>query len=158
MLTQKKKDKALQPVIRFLNSAWYWEKRANRLADDIKRRRSQAEKMTTSYSLTPPSSSSFENRRQAVMDAMIEKQREYDAARRECEKHLQEIQFLISLLDSYIERTVCEYRYLSFYGWLEIGIALNYSLSALDKINDRALKNLLKINNEIIEKSGKGFF
>lgn len=157
MLIRQKKDKTLQPVLRFLNSAWYWDKKANRLSNDIKRLRSQAEKTTTSYSLTPPSSS-FENRRQAVMDAMIEKQREYEAARRECEKRLQEIRFFIGLLDSYVERTVCEYRYLSYYGWLEIGIELNYSLSALDKINDRALKNLLKINNELIEKSGKGFF
>lgn len=157
MLIRQKKDKTLQPVLRFLNSAWYWDKKANRLSNDIKRLRSQAEKTTTSYSLTPPSSS-FENRRQAVMDAMIEKQREYEAARRECEKRLQEIRFFIGLLDSYVERTVCEYRYLSYYGWLEIGIELNYSLSALDKINDKALKNLLKINNEIIAKSGKGFF
>lgn len=157
MRIRQKKDKTLQPVLRFLNSAWYWDKKANRLSNDIKRLRSQAEKTTTSYSLTPPSSS-FENRRQAVMDAMIEKQREYETARRECEKRLQEIRFFIGLLDSYVERTVCEYRYLSYYGWLEIGIELNYSLSALDKINDRALKNLLKINNEIIEKSGKGFF
>lgn len=157
MRIRQKKDKTLQPVLRFLNSAWYWDKKANRLSNDIKRLRSQAEKTTTSYSLTPPSSS-FENRRQAVMDAMIEKQREYEAARRECEKRLQEIRFFIGLLDSYVERTVCEYRYLSYYGWLEIGIELNYSLSALDKINDKALKNLLKINNEIIAKSGKGFF
>ena len=157
MLIRQKKDKTLQPVLRFLNSAWYWDKKANRLSNDIKRLRSQAEKTTTSYSLTPPSSS-FENRRQAVMDAMIEKQREYEAARRECEKRLQEIRFFIGLLDSYVERTVCEYRYLSYYGWLEIGIALNYSLSALDKINDSALRNLVKINDEIIAKSGKGFF
>ena len=157
MRIRQKKDKTLQPVLRFLNSAWYWDKKANRLSNDIKRLRSQAEKTTTSYSLTPPSSS-FENRRQAVMDAMIEKQREYEAARRECEKRLQEIRFFIGLLDSYVERTVCEYRYLSYYGWLEIGIELNYSLSALDKINDKALYNLLKINNEIIAKSGKGFF
>ena len=157
MLIRQKKDKTLQPVLRFLNSAWYWDKKANRLSNDIKRLRSQAEKTTTSYSLTPPSSS-FENRRQAVMDAMIEKQREYEAARRECEKRLQEIRFFIGLLDSYVERTVCEYRYLSYYGWLDIGIELNYSLSALDKINNRALENLLKINNELIAKSGKGFF
>jgi hypothetical protein len=89
---------------------------------------------------------------------MVEKQKEYEAARRECEKHLQEIRFLVSLLDNFVERTVCEYRYLSYYGWLEIGIALNYSLSALDKINDSALRNLVKINEEIIAKSGKGFF
>ena len=68
------------------------------------------------------------------MDAMIEKQREYEAARRECEKRLQEIRFFIGLLDSYVERTVCEYRYLSYYGWLEIGIELNYSLSALERV------------------------
>ena len=157
MRIRQKKDKTLQPVLRFLNSAWYWDKKANRLSNDIKRLRSQAEKTTTSYSLTPPSSS-FENRRQAVMDAMIEKQREYEAARRECEKRLQEIRFFIGLLDSYVERTVCEYRYLSYYGWLEIGIELNYSLSALDKINDKALRNLLEINKELIAKSGKGFF
>lgn len=157
MRTSKKKDKKLQPVLRFLNSAWYWDKKANRLSNDIKRLRSQAEKTTTSYSLTPPSSS-FENRRQAVYDAMIEKQREHEAARLECEKRLQEIRFFIGLLDSYVERTVCEYRYLSYYGWLEIGIELNYSLSALDKINDKALYNLLKINEELKAKSGKGFF
>ena len=157
MRTSKKKDKKLQPVLRFLNSAWYWDKKANRLSNDIKRLRSQAEKTTTSYSLTPPSSS-FENRRQAVYDAMIEKQRVHDAARLDCEKRLQEIRFFIGLLDSYVERTVCEYRYLSYYGWLEIGIELNYSLSALDKINDKALYNLLKINEELKAKSGKGFF
>ena len=153
----KKKNKELAPVVRFLNSAYYWDKKANRITNDIKRLRSQAEKTTTSYSLTP-ASPSFENRRQAVIDSMVEKQREYEAARRECEKRLQEIRFFIGLLDSYVERTVCEYRYLSYYGWLEIGIELNYSLSALDKINDKALKNLLKINNEILAKSGKGFF
>lgn len=157
MLIRKKKDKALLPVLRFLSSAWYWDKKASRIINDIERLRSQAEKVTTSYSLTPPSQS-FENRRQAVMDAMIEKQKEYEAARRECEKHLQDIRFMVSLLESYVERTVCEYRYLSYYGWLEIGIALNYSLSALDKINDSALRNLVKINDEIMAKSGKGFF
>ena len=153
----KKKNKQLAPVVRFLNSAWYWDKKANRIVNDIKRLRSQAEKTTTSYSLTPVSPS-FENKRQAVMDAMIEKQREYEAARRECENRLQEIRFFIGLLEDYVERTVCEYRYLSYYEWLDIGIELNYSLSALDKINDRALYNLLKINDELIEKSGRGFF
>lgn len=157
MLIRTKKDKALLPVLRFLGSAWYWDKKSNRIINDIERLRSQAEKVTTSYSLTPPSPG-FENRRQAVMDSMVEKQKEYEAARRECEKHLQEIRFLVSLLDNFVERTVCEYRYLSYYGWLEIGIALNYSLSALDKINDSALRNLVKINDEIIAKSGKGFF
>ena len=157
MLIRTKKDKALLPVLRFLGSAWYWDKKANRIINDIERLRSQAEKVTTSYSLTPPTPG-FENRRQAVMDAMVEKQKEYETARRECEKHLQEIRFLVSLLDNFVERTVCEYRYLSYYGWLEIGIALNYSLSALDKINDSALRNLVKINEEIIAKSGKGFF
>ena len=157
MLIRTKKDKALLPVLRFLGSAWYWDKNANRIINDIERLRSQAEKVTTSYSLTPPTPG-FENRRQAVMDAMVEKQKEYEAARRECEKHLQEIRFLVSLLDNFVERTVCEYRYLSYYGWLEIGIALNYSLSALDKINDSALRNLVKINDEIVAKSGKGFF
>lgn len=157
MRIRKKKNKELAPVVRFLNSAFYWDKKANRLSNDIKRLRSQAEKATTSYSLTPPSSS-YEDRRQNVMDVMIEKQREYEAARRECEKRLQEIRFFIGLLDDYVERTVCEYRYLSYYGWLDIGIELNYSLSALDKINNKALENLLKVNKELIAKSGKGFF
>ena len=63
-----------------------------------------------------------------------------------------------AMTDDYVERTVCEYRYLSYYEWLDVGIALNYSWSALQKINDSALENLLKINEELIRKNGKGFF
>jgi hypothetical protein len=157
MRKNKKANKALEPVLRFLNSAWYWEKKANRITEDIARLRSRAEKVTTSFSPVPPSSS-YEDSRQNTYDAMIDKQREYEAARRECEKRLQEIRFFIGLLDDYVERTVCEYRYLSYYEWLDVGIALNYSLSALQKINDSALENLLKINEELIRKNGKGFF
>lgn len=153
----KKKNKRLAPVARFLGSAWYWDNRASRIVNDIKRLRSRAEKMTASYSQAPVNAG-FEDSRQSAMDRMVDKQREYEAARQECEKRLQEIQLCISLLDSFVERTVCEYRYLSYWGWQEIGIALNYSSSALEKINDAALENVLKINEELIAKSGKGFF
>ena len=35
MLIRTKKDKALLPVLRFLGSAWYWDKKASRIINDI---------------------------------------------------------------------------------------------------------------------------
>ena len=142
---------------RYLNSAWYWDMNANRLLADIKRLRSQAEKVTAAYSHAP-TFGGYEDRRQSIMDEMIEKERKFEDARRKSYAYVQEIRLFIGLLEDYKERSVCEHRYLSYYGWLDIAMALNYSISNVKKIHDNALENLLRINDRMQEASGKSLF
>lgn len=158
---EKEKSNKIRTEIKqlkhYLNSAWYWEKRANRLSDKIQVLRSQAEKITTSYS-DAPTFGGFEDHRQAIIAEMVDLQNECESARKECTRKFQEIQFFISLLSDYRERIVCEYRYLNYYGWLDIAMALDYSVQNVTKIHGKALQNLLEEHKKMVTNGGKGLF
>ena len=150
-------DKPTQRLIHYLKGAWYWRMKMDKLSDEIKKLRSQAEKSTTSYQ-DAPVFGGFQDHRQDVIADMVDKQEQYRNALEECRKRLSEIQMLIDNLESYQERIVLEFRYIYFDEWMDIAIRLNYSIQNITKIHGRAVANLLEIHNKIVANGGKKLF
>ena len=118
--------------------------------------RSKAEKITTTFSDTP-SFGGFDDHRQAVIAEMVDTEKKYETAMKECADRLQEIESFIGLLHDYQEKLVLQYRYLYYENWQDIAIALNYHERAIFKVHGRALLHLLEIHNKMLE-NGKGLF
>lgn len=145
----------------YLNSAWYWKKKQKVLEDNVEVLRSRAERMTAAFKYVPVFGGNYEDHRQAVIEKMVEKERQYEEAVKNCENKIQEIQFFIDGLDgenSYQERIILEYRYLYFEGWLDTAIKLHYNLRTVFKIHKRALYHLLDVHRKIVENGGKPLF
>ena len=149
--------KITAPVQHYLRSAWYYDKKSNFLNDKISVLRSKAEKITTSYQ-DNPTFGGFEDHRQKVIAEMVDLEREYEKARTLCRNKRKEVEFVINLLENHQEKIVLEMRYLHYDNWLDIAINLNYSVQMIYKIHGRALINLLKINKQAEQTSGKSFF
>ena len=150
-------DKPTQRLIHYLKSAWYWRMKMDKLSDEIKKLRSQAEKSTTSYQ-DAPVFGGYQDHRQDVIADMVDKQEQYRNALEECRKRLSEIQMLIDNLESYQERIVLEFRYIYFDEWMDIAIRLNYSIQNITKIHGRAVSHLLDIHDKIVANGGKRLF
>lgn len=149
--------KITAPVQHYLRSAWYYQKKADFLNDKISVLRSKAEKITTSFQ-DVPTFGSFEDHRQQVIAEMVDLEREYGKSMMMCRNKAKEIEFVIGLLENHQEKIVLEMRYLHYDNWLDIAINLNYSVQMIYKIHGRALINLLKINKQAEQTSGKSFF
>jgi len=149
--------KLTAPAQHYLQSAWYYQKKANFLTDKITRLRSKAQKMTTTFS-DVPTFGSFADHRQQVIADMVDLQREYQKTIMMCRNKQAEIQFVIGLLENYQEKIVLEMRYLHFDNWLDIAFNLNYSVQMIYKIHGRALIHILELNRQAEQASGKPFF
>ena len=150
----------IKKVKKYLNSAWYWKKKQKVLEDNIEVLRSRAEKMTATYS-DAPVFGGYEDHRQSVIEKMVEKERKYEEAVKNCDDKIEEIQNFVDGLDgkdSYQERIVLEYHYIYFMGWLDIACKLHYHLRTVFKIHNRALHNLLEVHKKIINNGGKPLF
>lgn len=146
-------------VQHYLNGAWYYKKKAEKLDDEIRILRSKAEKMTASYTEAPVFSSGIEDQRQAKIDEMTDKQREYKKVMQQCRNQLQEIQYVINMLDNFKERIVLEYRYMHFMNWQDIAFRLYYTERQVHNIHGEALMHLLDCDRKIMERNGgKSFF
>lgn len=144
-------------VQHYLRSAWYYQKKADFLNEKIMVLRAKAEKITTSYQ-DVPTFGGFEDHRQQVIADMVDLEREYGKSMMMCRNKAKEIEFVIGLLENHQEKIVLEMRYLHYDNWLDIAINLNYSVQMIYKIHGRALINLLKINKQAEQTSGKSFF
>ena len=151
------RDKPTKRLKHYLQSAWYWHNRKEYLSGELLTLRSQAEKDTSSFQ-DVPIFGGFQDHRQDIIAEMVDKQKEYREAVKQCKEKLEEVQFFIDSLDSYKERTVMEFRYLFFLEWMDIAIRLNYSIQNVNKIHSDALLHLLKKHEEIIAKSGRRLF
>ena len=149
--------KITAPVQHYLRSAWYYQKKADFLNEKIMALRSKAQKITTSFQ-DVPTFGSFEDHRQQVIAEMVDLEREYGKSMMMCRNKAKEIEFVIGLLENHQEKIVLEMRYLHYDNWLDIAINLNYSVQMIYKIHGRALINLLKINKQAEQTSGKSFF
>lgn len=149
--------KAIKALKHYLNSAKYWKRRQSIIEEKIEKLRSQAEKTTTTFS-DAPSFGGYEDHRQEVIAEMVDEERRYHEAVKECERKRQEIQFFVDNLESYEERNVLEYRYLYFENWQDIAYKLDYHERAVYKIHGRALLHLLDIHKKIIENGGRWLF
>ena len=141
----------------YLRSAWYYQKKADFLNEKILVLRSKAQKITTSFQ-DVPTFGGFEDHRQQVIAEMVDLEREYGKSMMMCRNKAKEIEFVIGLLENHQEKIVLEMRYLHYDNWLDIAINLNYSVQMIYKIHGRALINLLKINKQAEQTSGKSFF
>jgi len=151
--------KATAQVQHYLNSAWYYKKKAEKLDDEIRILRSKAEKMTTSYQEAPVFASGIEDQRQAKIDEMADKQREYKKMLQQCRNQLQEIQYVINMLEDFQERIVLEFRYMHFMHWQDIAFRLYYTERQILNIHGEALMHLLECDKKIMERNGgKSFF
>ena len=149
--------KITAPVQHYLRSAWYYQKKADFLNEKIMVLRSKATKMTTSFQ-DVPTFGGFADHRQQVIAEMVDLEREYGKSMMMCRNKAKEIEFVIGLLENHQEKLVLEMRYLHYDNWLDIAINLNYSVQMIYKIHGRALINLLKINKQAEQTSGKSFF
>ena len=149
--------KITAPVQHYLRSAWYYQKKADFLNEKILVLRSKAQKITTSFQ-DVPTFGGFEDHRQQVIAEMVDLEREYGKSMMMCRNKAKEIEFVIGLLENHQEKIVLEMRYLHYDNWLDIAINLNYSVQMIYKIHGRALINLLKINKQDEQTSGKSFF
>ena len=145
-------------VQRYLNGAWYYKNKADKLDDDIRKLRSQAEKMTASYTEAPVFASGIEDQRQTKISEMVDKQREYKMTMQMCRNKLQEIQYVINMLDSFQERIVLEFRYMHFMNWQDIAFRLYYTERQIHNIHGSALMHLLECDRKIMERNGKKSF
>lgn len=149
--------KITAPAQHYLRSAWYYQKKADFLNDKIETLRSKAEKMTSSFQ-DVPTFGGFEDHRQQVIADMVDLEREYKKTMLMCRNKAKEIEFVIGLLENYQEKIVLEMRYLHYDNWLDIAFNLNYSVQMIYKLHGRALINLLKVNRQAEQTSGKSFF
>lgn len=149
--------KITAPVQHYLRSAWYYQKKADFLNEKIMVLRSKATKMTTSFQ-DVPSFGGFEDHKQQIIADMVDLEREYGKSMMMCRNKAKEIEFVIGLLENHQEKIVLEMRYLHYDNWLDIAMNLNYSVQMIYKIHGRALINLLKINKQAEQTSGKSFF
>ena len=156
-----KESKQTERLKKYLKSAWYWDKKKDYLSEKILKLRSRAEKITTTYS-DAPSFGGFEDHRQAIIAEMVDTQRKYETAIRECNIKFAELRFFIGQLESYKEGyqecLVMEMRYLCFENWQDIALKLNYSEQMIYYIHGKALLHLLEIHKKIIEFGGKELF
>lgn len=154
------KEKPTKRLQHYLNGAWFWQKKKEKLSEDIEKLRSQAEKMTTSYQ-DAPVFGGFSDHRQEIIAEMVDKQQKYKNALEECNKRLDEIQFFIDSLqgysEDYQERIVLEFRYIRFMNWQDIAWRLNYTERQIYNIHGTALMHLLEIHKKMIE-NGRGLF
>ena len=159
---RKKRNKEIPKLKHYLKGAWYWQHKRDYLSDKILRLRSQAEKITTTYTDTPSFGGGYTDHRQQKIAEMIDTQRKYENASQECKKKLTEIAFFINSLEGYPECyqdvLVLEMRYLYFESWQDIAIKLNYDERQIYRIHGRALLHLLEVHKKIIENSGKRLF
>lgn len=144
-------------VQHYLRSAWYYQKKADFLNEKIMVLRSKATKMTTSFQ-DVPSFGGFEDHKQQIIADMVDLEREYGKSMMMCRNKAKEIEFVIGLLENHQEKIVLEMRYLHYDNWVDIAFNLNYSVQMIYKIHGRALINLLKINKQAEQTSGKSFF
>jgi len=149
--------KITDAVKRYLNGAWYYSKKADDLEERMVRLRSKAEKVTTSFS-DVPTFGSFEDHRQAVMDEMMDVERERRKMVWNCRQKLKEIEIVIGMLEDYQERLVLEYRYLHFENWQDIAYALHYTERQTHNIHSSALIHLLDIDKKVIANGGESMF
>lgn len=149
--------KQTDKVKRYLRWAWYYQKKADFLDEKIRMLRSKAQKMTTSYQ-DAPVFGGFQDHRQQVIVDMIETEKEYKSMVAQCRNKLQEIHFVINLLEDFQERMVLELRYLYFENWQDIALRLNYHERAIYKVHGRALVHLLEIQKKMQENGAKGYF
>ena len=123
--------------------------------------RSKAEKVTTTFS-DVPTFGGFQDHRQAVIAEMVDKERKYEKAVKECNIKIAELRFFIDRLeeykDGYQECLILEMRYLEFENWQDIAYKLNYSEQMIYYIHGKALLHLLEIHKKIIEHGGKELF
>ena len=144
-------------VQHYLRSAWYYQKKADFINEKILALRSKAQKVTTSYQ-DVPTCGGFEDHRQQIIADMVDLEREYEKTKMMCRNKTKEIEFVIGLLENHQEKLVLEMRYIHYDNWLDIAFNLNYSVQMIYKIHGRALINLLKINKQAEQTSGRSFF
>lgn len=152
------KDKITDELKHYLRGARHWRKEANFLSDEIMRLRSECEKMTSTFSDTPPALDGYTDHRQQKYDEMIDKQKEYAEKVRKCNERLQEIQLFIDNLYDYNEREVCQLYYILMHDWQSVALKLHYSKRRIEQIHGTALLNLLEIHKKIIKNGGKPLF
>lgn len=153
-----KEEKSTSRLKDYLRGARHWRREADYLSVEITRLRSECEKMTSTFSDTPPSLDGYTDHRQQKYDEMIDKQREYAEKVKKCNERLQEIQLFIDNLHDYNEREACELYYIFMYDWQTVALKMNYTKRRVEQFHGSALKNLLTIHKKIIENGGKPLF
>lgn len=149
--------KTTAPVQRYLRSAWFYQKQIEVIDEKIMILRSKATKVTTSYQ-DAPTFGGFEDHRQKIIADMVDLERDYKRTVQQYKNKVQEVTFVINMLDDYQERMVLNLRYIHFENWQDIAYRLNYHESMVYKIHGRALMKLLEADNRIVKNGAMSIF
>lgn len=130
-----------EEVKRMLQSYRYCLQRIDRNAELIEELQSKAEKITTTYSLTPGGPWQ-EDSKATIVAKIVDLKRELAEDTEQLKAALALVRFMISTLDDYQQRAVLEYRYVCGYSWRMIRAALHYSRTQIYEIHIAALENI----------------
>ena len=134
----------------YLRGGRYYRNKAEYLFDKIEVLKSQAEKMTTTFSQAP-TFGGYTDHRQAKMDELGDRQREYRKLIERCRQRLIEIQRFIDMLEDEDERSVCELYYVFCEdNWQDVAIRLHFSLRYIHDLHSDALRHLSEIHEKMV--------
>ena len=146
-----RKDRTLSPealkVQHRLNAVWYCQRRINRNNERLQRLRSQAEKMTTSFSAAPGSGSGAPDKMAEKVALMADIENSILEDSHEMWSVIKSTQIIIGTLDDYHERLILEYRYIDCMPFYDIALRVNYSYRQTLRKHDSALENLVTLWN-----------
>ena len=141
MIEVDSKGKITAEARHLLNSVKYANDSIKRINNLLKELRSQAEKMTTSYSDMPSGSHNPDSRANTIAKLVDTERKQQEAIRQWCDA-ITQVQIVIGWLDDYNDRSVLEHRYINCEDWITISFHLNYSVQHLYYIHGRALYRL----------------
>jgi len=136
-----RKKKVTEEARRLLGVVWEAQKEIDRLNNLKEKLKSQAEKVTTTYSDMPPGGHNPSSRSDTY-DKLIDTENKIgEAVHRWCNA-IAEVQTVLSWVEDGRERLVLEYRYVNCEDWITISFRLNYSVQHIYRIHGVALYKL----------------
>lgn len=138
-------------VKKMLDSYRYCQTRIDSNLDQIQVLRSRMQKVTTTYHDAPGGGSGEDVSDQIGKIVKLERYVQADTGRMQDELTL--VRFLIDSLDEVLERQVLDLRYVrGWRNWEDIAAELHYSVIHMKRIHGIALKKLVPLVEEILQK------
>ena len=138
-------------VKKMLDSYRYIQTRIDSNLDQIQVLRSRMQKVTTTYHDAPGGGSGEDVSDQIGKIVKLERYVQADTGRMQDELTL--VRFLIDSLDEVLERQVLDLRYVrGWRNWEQVGEELHYSAIHMKRVHGIALKKLVPLVEEILQK------
>jgi len=126
-----------------LNAYWYATQHLCNLAERYNRLKSQAEKITTTYSPAPGGSGNQDKISKAAAN-LADLEKEYQAEYQKARDAMHRVEALIGSLDDFKQRLILEDEYLDFKSRRQIAYNRHFSYRTVTRIHEQALIELNK--------------